>query len=176
MAGGFQCLARGMGQCVIERERFRMGEDDWLLLLGEGMASRYEYSEATAERWNLQEESLILMRRSVKSAGTFLPFLVLWALGPDPEGMQLAALGLGVGGLVAMLRGRTWGVLALGGAGVLALADGLGVFGAPAMSYLMLTPRGSLMLYGPVAGLLAGGLMLAPMFFAGPIARFLRAR
>ncbi|MCA9649052.1 MAG: hypothetical protein H6712_15770 [Myxococcales bacterium] len=148
----------------------------WLLLLGEGMASRYEYSEATAERWNLQEESLILMRRSVKSAGTFLPFLVLWALGPEPEGMQLAALGLGVGGLVAMLRGRTWGVLALGGAGVLALADGLGVFGAPAMSYLMLTPRGSLMLYGPVAGLLAGGLMLAPMFFAGPIARFLRAR
>lgn len=148
----------------------------WLLLLGEGMAARYEYSEATAERWNFQEESLILMRRSVKSAGTFLPFLVLWALGPDPEGMQLAALGLGVAGVWGMLRGRTWGLLALGGAGAMALADGLGAFGPPAVGYLMLTPTGSVMLFGPVVGLLAGGLLLAPLFFASPIARFVRAR
>lgn len=148
----------------------------WLLLLGEGMAARYEYSEATAERWNLQEESIILMRRSVKSAGTFLPFLVLWALGPDPEGMQLVALGLGIAGLVGMLRGRTWGILALGGAGTMALANGLGAFGEPAIGYLMLTPTGSLIIAGSVMGLAAGGLLLAPLFFARPMAGFVRAR
>jgi len=146
----------------------------WLLLLGEGMASRYEYSEATAERWNLQEESLVLMRRAIKSAGTTLPFLILWALGPDPESMQLLALGLGVLGLGGLLRGRTWGLVSLGGAGAIALADGLGAFGAPAVSYLMLSPEGGPMIYGPIAGLLAGGLLLVPLFFAGPIRRFLR--
>lgn len=148
----------------------------WLLLLGEGMASRYEHSEATAERWNFQEESLILMRRAVKSAGTTLPFLILYALAPQPEGLQLVALALGVGGVVALLRGRTWGVLALGGAGAIALADGLGWLGVPVMSYLLLTPTGSPIIYGPVAGLLAGGLLMVPLFFAVPMLRHLRAR
>lgn len=148
----------------------------WVLLLGEGMASRYEHSEATAERWNFQEESLILMRRAVKSAGTTLPFLILYALAPQPEAMQLTALALGVGGVVALLRGRTWGVLALGGAGAIALADGLGWLGVPVMSYLLLTPTGAPIIYGPVAGLLAGGLLLVPLMFARPMLRHLRAR
>jgi hypothetical protein len=148
----------------------------WLLLLGEGMAARYEHSEATAERWNFQEESLILMRRAVKSAGTTLPFLILYALAPQPEALQLTALALGVGGLIALLRGRTWGVLALGGAGVIAVADGLGLLGAPVMSYLLLTPTGSPMIYGPVASLLAGLLLLVPLFFARPMVQYLRAR
>lgn len=147
----------------------------WLLLLGEGMAARYEHSEATAERWNFQEESLILMRRAVKSAGTTLPFLILYALAPQPEALQIAALVLGVGGFIALLRGRTWGVLALGTAGVIAAADGLGLFGAPVMSYLLLSPSGSPMIYGPVASLLAGMLLLVPLFFARPMLRHLRA-
>ncbi len=147
----------------------------WLLLLGEGMAARYEHSEATAERWNFQEESLILMRRAVKSAGTTLPFLILYALAPQPEALQIVALALGVGGFIALLRGRTWGVLALGTAGVVAAADGLGLLGAPVMSYLLLSPSGSPMIYGPVASLLAGMLLLVPLFFARPMLRFLRA-
>lgn len=148
----------------------------WLLLLGEGMAARYEYSEAAAERWNLQEESIILMRRAVKSAGTTLPFLILWALGPQPEGMQFVALGFGAVGVLALLKGRTWGLLSLGAAGVMALVDGLGLIGSPAMSYLLLDMQGSSILCVPVAGLLAGGLLLPLLMFSGPIVRHLRAR
>lgn len=148
----------------------------WVLLLGEGMAARYEHSEATAERWNFQEESLILMRRAVKSAGTTLPFLILYALAPQPEAMQLTALALAAGGLYGLLRGRTWGVLALGGAGAIALADGLGLLGIPVMSYLLLTPVGSPIIYGPVAGLGAAFLLLVPLSFARPMLRHLRAR
>jgi len=148
----------------------------WLLLLGEGMASRYEHSEATAERWGFQEESLILMRRAVKSAGTTLPFLILYALAPQPEALQLGVLVLGVVGLAALLRGRTLGVLALGAAGAIAAADGLGLFGAPVMSYLLLTPTGTPMIYGPVASLGAGFLLLVPLFFVRPMVRYLRAR
>jgi len=76
-----------------------------VLLSGEGMAARYEYSEQTSERWNLQEESLILLRRAVKSAGSTIPLLILYALMPRPEfftfGTAAVALA-GWGGLMAL--------------------------------------------------------------------------
>lgn len=145
----------------------------WLGLLGEGMAARYEHSAEAAERWNFQEESLILMRRAVKSAGTTIPFLILYTLAPQPDALGLTALALGLSGLWAMLRGRTWGLLALGGAGVIALADGLGAFGDPAAGYFMIAPTG-MILYGPVFAILAGGTLLAPLAYARPIWRFLK--
>lgn len=144
-----------------------------VLLLGEGMASRYEHSEATAERWNFQEDSLILMRRAVKSAGSTIPFLILYGLAPRPEAWQLTALAVGAAGLFGLLRARTWGVLALGVAGAMALVDGLGLLGAPTVGYLMLSPDGSPMLYGAGVGLLAAGLLLVPLAFAEPIVRYL---
>lgn len=144
-----------------------------LFLGGEGMAARYEHSEACAERWNFQEESLVLMRRAVKSAGMSLPFLILFTLGPRPEPEHLLALGLGVAGVAGLLRGRTWGALAAGAAGAIALADGLGLFGAPTNGYLMMSP-GGVMLYGPVVSMLAASMLLVPMSLARPIARHLR--
>ena len=147
-----------------------------VLLMGEGMAARYERSEEAQERWRLQEDSLSLMRRAVKSAGSTLPFLILYALAPRSEAYQLVALAMGLAGLWGTFRGRTWGLLALGGAGTAALIDGLGLLGAPTVGYLLLGPNGAPMIYGPVVGLLAGGLMLAPIAFAAPILRFLRAR
>ena len=81
----------------------------WLFLAGEGMAARYEHSEATAERWNFQEDSLALMRRAVRSAGMSLPFLILYVLGPKPELHQLLALGLASAGFVALVAGIMWG-------------------------------------------------------------------
>ena len=42
-------------------------------LMGEGMAAKYEHSERTQEKWNFQEESLLLMRRAIKSAGARSP-------------------------------------------------------------------------------------------------------
>ncbi len=145
-----------------------------VLLSGEGMASRYEHSEATVERWHFQEESLALMRRAVKSAGSTIPFLILYGLAPRPELLQLSVLGLGVAGLVGLLRARMWGVLALGAAGVIALVDGLGALGDPTLGVLLLSPSGGLVVYGHV-GVLAGGLLLVPLSFARPIFRCLRA-
>jgi hypothetical protein len=147
-----------------------------LFLGGEGMAARYEHSESTAERWNFQEESLVLMRRAVKSAGMSLPLLILYTLAPAPELLHLVALGAGVAGVAGLLRGRTWGLLAMGAAGLIALADGLGVFGPPTVSYLLLTPSGSVILWGPVFALLAGTMIAAPLAFAGPLVRHLRGR
>lgn len=148
----------------------------WVMLLGEGMAAKYEHSEHTAERWNFQEESLILMRRAVKSAGTTLPFLILYTLAPRPEALQLTALAVGVAGLWGLLRGRTWGALALGTAGLIGLVDGLGWVGSPVMSVLPLDPSGSIILHGPFAGLGSGFLLLVPLVLAGSMVRFVRAR
>jgi hypothetical protein len=145
-----------------------------LFLGGEGMAARYEHSESCAERYNFQEESLILMRRAIKSAGMSLPFLILFTLGPRPELLHLAALGLGVAGVAGVLRGRTWGLLATGAAGAIALADGLGLFGAPTHGYFLTTPSGSLILHGPGFALLAATMLLVPLVFARPLVRFVR--
>ena len=145
-----------------------------VLLLGEGMAARYEHSEATAERWNFQEESLVLMRRAVKSAGSTIPLLILYGLAPRPEVIQLTALGLGVAGLVGLLRGRTWGVIGLGAAGLIALVHGLGLLGTPPVGYLFMTPTGGPIVYGHFVGIAAGLLILVPMLFARPFAQYLR--
>ena len=63
-------------------------------------------------------------------------------------------LGLGMFGLYGLLRARTWGPLALGGAGAIALADGMGVFGDPTIGYLLMSTDGP-MVYGYM-GILAG--------------------
>lgn len=147
-----------------------------LFLGGEGMAARYEHSEVTAERWNFQEESLILMRRAIKSAGMSLPLLILYTLAPAPEALHLVALGAGAAGVVGLLRGRTWGLLAMAAAGLIAVADGAGLFGPPTVSYLLLTPSGSVILWGPVFALLAGSMLAAPLVYAAPMLRFLRQR
>ena len=143
-------------------------------LIGDGMASRYEHSEITAERWNFHEESLVLMRRAVKSAGSALPILILYTLAPRPDAVHLTALALGVVGLVGLLRARTWGLLCMGAAGLIAFADGLGVWGPTASGYLLLNPQGTVMVYGPIVALMAGLLMLVPAPFFRPMWRFVR--
>lgn len=143
-----------------------------VLLAGEGMASRYEYSEIAAERWNLQEESLILMRRAVKSAGSTIPILILYTLGPKPEFMHWVALGLGAAGLFGLVRGRTWGVLSLGAAGLIAAAEFM--LGTPASGYLILSPMGYPMISGTIVNVLAATLLAVPLMFAGPMLRYIR--
>jgi len=145
-------------------------------LAGEGMAAQYEHSEATTERWNFQEESLALMRRAVRSAGFSLPILIIWALGPEADAFALAVLGLAVAGLVGMIRGRTWSVVALGAAGIGAVISGLGLFGHPGVGYLFLDPTGSLVVSGSIFPLLAACLLVVPAIFASPITRYLRSR
>lgn len=144
-----------------------------VLLAGEGMAARYEYSEQTSERWNFQEESLVLLRRAVKSAGSTIPILILYALMPRPDFLAWAALGLGLAGIVGLLRARTWGVLALAGAGLLVLGDFF--FGAHPSGCLLVSPDGSWVIAGTAFSALSGVLLLVPaMVMAKPMLRFLR--
>lgn len=143
-----------------------------LFLSGEGMAAKYEYSEAAAERWNLQEESIVLMRRAVKSAGSTIPILILYALGPRPEWMHYAALGVGAVGLLGLLRGRTWGVLALGAAGAIPLV--LWILGHHSAGYLLTSPMGYPVVSGQIVQLLAAGLLVIPLLWAAPMVRYFR--
>ncbi|PRQ02854.1 hypothetical protein ENSA5_20310 [Enhygromyxa salina] len=145
-----------------------------LCLTGEGMAAKYEYSEKTSERWNFQEDSMALMRRAVKSAGSTLPLLILYALAPRGEWLQLGLLAVGVVGFVGLVRGKTWGPLMLGATGVVCLLDGLGVFGPPTIGYLILGPETLPALYGKV-GVFAGATMLVMVPFIAPMIRYLRA-
>ncbi len=104
-----------------------------------------------------------------------LPFLILFTLAPRQDLLHLTALGLGVAALVGLIRARTWGLFAAAGAGAIALGDGLGLFGAPTHGYFLTTPSGSLILHGPGFALLASLMLLVPLAFARPLARWLRA-
>lgn len=145
-----------------------------LLLTGEGMAAHYEYSEQTNERWNFQEESLVMMRRAVKSAGSTIPILILYTLMPRPELLQWVALGLGVVGLITLLRGRTKGALMLGGAGALALIDL--AWNGPSNTTLLIDPYSHTAISGPIFHVFTLGLLLIPAGMARPMLRFLRQR
>ena len=145
-----------------------------LCLMGEGMAAKYEYSEKAVERWNLQEDSMALVRRAVKSAGSTLPLLILYGLAPRPEFLQLALLGTGLTGLFGLVRGKTWGPLLFGATGLVCLLDGLGLFGDPTVFFFMLGPDTFPALYGN-AGVFAASMMLVALPFIGPSFRYLRA-
>jgi len=140
-----------------------------LLLTGEGMAARYEYSEAASERWNFQEESLLLMRRAVMSAGSTIPILIIYALMPRPDALGVLALGLGIVGLFGLLRARTWGALSIGGAGMVVLYQLLVSYGPTIVAWgdpAMLEEFGF--------NLLALSVWLVPAALLRPMVRFIR--
>lgn len=145
-----------------------------LAMMGEGMAAKYEYSEKTAERWNFQEDSMALMRRAVKSAGSTLPLLIVYALAPRGEWLQWTLLATGVLGFVGLVRGKTWGPLMIGATGAICLLDGLGVFGPPTIGFFALGPDMLPALYGK-AGVFAGALLLVLVPFVVPMLRYLSA-
>ena len=158
-----------------------------VFLAGEGMAARYELSERTAERYNFEQESLALMRRAVKSAGSTLPFLILYGLAPHAQWLQIGVLVAGAFGLFGLLRLQTWGIIGLGTAGALALADAMGLFGPPTVgSFLLLACKGtpihfalgefgvSHVLFGHIVGILAGMLILIPLYFSRSMLAFYR--
>ncbi len=144
-----------------------------VLLIGEGMAAHYEHSERAKERWNLQDDSLALMRRAIKSAGSTIPFLILYGLAPRGALLATGALVLGVAGLIGLLRGKTWSIFAMAGAGTLALIDGLALLGPATVGYLFLATDGSPMIYGAF-GIFAAGLLYVPVLFALPMLQWLR--
>jgi hypothetical protein len=92
-----------------------------LCLLGNRMADVYEARPDWRTRWQLDDQGVLKVRRAVTWAATSLPVIIMMALGPRGDGesvLVLAAIGL-----FGLLRGRTWGVVALAGAGVVALIE-----------------------------------------------------
>jgi hypothetical protein len=115
------------------------------------------------------------MRRAVKSAGSTIPFLILWAFAPRPELFHLVAFSLAACGLIGLLRARTWGVLAMGGAGLMALVDALRLWNDPSAAQLILSPQGPQLEASSVA-LLAAATLLIPLCWGRAIVRYLRDR
>jgi hypothetical protein len=131
-----------------------------ILLWGQGMAQPYDGQLAWREKWHMDDNAVQRLGRSVIRAGVSLPFILLYAFAPrDGAATVLAVLALvlaGVG-MRALVRMKTWGVIALGAAGTLLLAMAAA---SPA-----------------VAPALAGGLLIAATApFAGPMTRFLAMR
>ena len=103
------------------------------LLMGAKMSERYELQPAWRERYKMDEYGVARLGKAVTRGSAALPSLVMYALAPR-EGDQMVwlpflALGLGIVGLHAVLRLRSWGLLALG-AGA----------GAALTSFLLLPP------------------------------------
>ncbi|MSP61002.1 MAG: hypothetical protein EXR72_11785 [Myxococcales bacterium] len=134
-----------------------------LCMAGTGMAAAFESRPGWREQSKLDDRAVGRLRTAVILAAVGLPWLILRGLAPS--GGSLGLVVLGSAGLFGLLRGRTWGVLALGGAGLVALGGGLlGTPHATASGVLSPLP------FGLPAGLL---LTAAATPFARPIARYL---
>jgi hypothetical protein len=94
-----------------------------LLLLGKRMSALYDLQESWRQRFGMDEYGVARLRKTVTRTAASLPSVILWALGPKDPGQGLGHLlfsvGLGalaIGGLTALLRMRTWGLIAIGSA------------------------------------------------------------
>ena len=130
-----------------------------LSLWGSAMAGPYDGQTAWREKFHMDDHAVQRLGRAVIRAGVSLPLVLAYALAPRPGSLviSLALVALTGLGLRALLKLKTWGVLALGTAGFVLLAlgslDGL------------LTPA------------LAGALLVSSAVpFAGPMARWLAVR
>lgn len=138
-----------------------------LALSSEKMAKLYDLQEGWRSRWNMDEFGVARLRKTVTRASMSVPILILWALGPREGGMALMAGVLGLAGLAAVVRLRTWGVLALGGAAAVALT---GPAEAPVLAF-----GAPMSLSSSAAGILAGAALVAALIPLGrPILAHLR--
>jgi hypothetical protein len=163
-----------------------------LCLAGEKMALAFDAKPAWRERWKLDEQGVVRVRKSVTRMASSLPALIMFALAPR-EGQMVfgapvwdrAVLAFAAIGLVAMLgflvTRRTWAVLALGAVGVAvffkAAAGAVHVWHGA--SYLDVATNFPVFEFLTQAcGVFAGGMLFAASLpFAGPIAGYvLRGR
>lgn len=94
-----------------------------VFLWGNAMSGPYDGQTAWREKLHMDENAVQRLGRSVIRAGVSLPFVLLYALMPKPETasmvLSILALVLAGVGFRAVVKLRTWGVLAMGGAGAL---------------------------------------------------------
>jgi hypothetical protein len=136
-----------------------------VFLWGHAMSEPYDGQAAWREKFHMDESAVQRLGRSVIRAGVSLPFILLYAFAPKPDGasliVSLAALVLAAAGLRGLVQLRTWGVLALGAAGALTLA----LVGADVVAHGL----GAFALRPAIAGSM---MLAAAAPFAAPIVRF----
>ncbi len=139
-----------------------------LLLWGEAMSEPYDGQTAWRERFHMDENAVQRLGRSVIRAGVSLPFILLYALLPRPESAStvasIVAVLLAGLGLRALIRLRTWGVMALGAAGVLMLSLAATDAATGGLTTAVMHPA--------IAGAL---LVAAAVPFVAPMVRWLRS-
>lgn len=95
-------------------------------LAGDAMAAGFDGRPDWRARFHLDEHGVQRLGKSVVRAAMSLPILIMWALAPTQPGslfhgghlVALVPATLGVAGVWALTRMRTWGLLALAGAAV----------------------------------------------------------
>lgn len=140
-------------------------------LMGAKMAEAYDLKPAWREKYQLDEQGVIRVRRAVTRAAAALPSLVLWALAPRSDAATWAITVAGALGLFGLIRMRSYGPLLLAGsaagAAIAALASKTC---GPVLSVAGTTMRPTAWL-----GLVAAAILFAAFVpFARPIARYLR--
>ena len=148
-------------------------------LLGPRVAERYDARLDWRQRFRLDDQGALKLRRAVTRAATSLPMIIALALAPrQQQSLAIeAALGLTLVGLVAILRGRGAGLLAL----PVAAAALLGAAALNPLRYAALDVNAASPLlpatFMPMLPLVAAGLLRAAFApFARPIARHLARR
>jgi hypothetical protein len=158
-----------------------------VLLQGEKMAALFDAKPEWREKWKLDEQGVIRVRKSVTRAASSLPALILFALAPRQDqslyglasfdAITLTLVGLVVVSLVSLLVSRrTWAVLMLGASGVALLLRAVTVDARLFASGIYFEPATMphadcvLHLVGALGGLL---LISASLPFVGPMASYL---
>lgn len=136
-----------------------------LILWGNAMAKGFDGQASWREKFHMDEHATNRLGKAVIRVGISLPYILLYALAPkEGQGLELAALlglGLATAGFAAIVRLRTWGILALGGAA--------GMMGVASLSANTSVPA-----YGLAAPVAAFALALAVAPFVGPMLKQLR--
>lgn len=142
-----------------------------LLLSGDAMAAGFDGRADWRTRFHLDDLGVTRLGKSVVRAAMSLPMLLMWALAPTPgpgslEGQvtALVPLALGAAGVWALLRMRTWGVLALGGSAIVLVgqATSHGTSVAPlAIGAAALLTAAVVPFIGPMVGFVRGRAALA---------------
>ena len=161
-----------------------------LCLAGEKMAARFDAQPAWRERWKLDEEGVIRVRKSVTRAASSLPAVIMFALAPrqgeDAFGSGVLNVGLVTMSSLALVAvfallalRRTWALLVLGGLGVAFAIKALTTTTTLAVSFSYVDPAGwahsNCML--TLVGVTGGGLLIASSLpFVGPMLGFIRRR
>lgn len=84
-----------------------------LLLQGEKMIEQFDNKPAWRKRFQLDDDGVERIRKTVTRAASSLPGLILFALSPRQEAGYLVLIALAGLGIYGVLRARFWGLIAL---------------------------------------------------------------